>query len=67
MENEDCEVLRQHIESLGIDKLESLGRADKAALIESLSDADEDTLANHIKRFNESELYDFIHETLYSE
>ena len=65
--DEEMEVLRQHIESLGLDKKESLTVDDVQSLIESLSDADEDTLANHIKRFNESELYDFIHETLYSE
>jgi hypothetical protein len=64
--DEELEVLRQYVESLGLDKKSGLEEQDRKSLVESLSEADEITLANYVSNLpNVSELEDLITNTLY--
>lgn len=64
--DEELEVLRQYVESLGLHEQSTVSEADRLALIESLQDSDEDTLAKYVGGLgNADALQDLIVNTLY--
>ena len=64
--DEELEVLRGYVESLGLHEKTELTSQDKADLVESLRDADETTLATYINNLSSpTELLDLIVNTLY--
>lgn len=65
--NEELEVLRQHVESLGLDqKAGGIDVNDQKALKDSLYEADEFALADYVAKLKDpSELEDLIVNTLY--
>lgn len=65
--DEDIEVLKGYVESLGLDKKTDISSQDKQDLINSLRDADEDTLAAYVSSLKSpAELQDLIVNTLYA-
>jgi len=63
---EDLEVLRQYVESLGLDKKTGITLADQSNLRTALREADEFGLADYIERLaSPGELEDLIVNTLY--
>lgn len=64
---QELEVLRQHVESLGLDSKAALTQSDVASLCESLRDSDELGLAEYVERLaSPDELLDLIVNTLYA-
>lgn len=63
---QDIEVLRQHVEQLGLDQASSIKRIDLVNLADSLAESDEFSLCRYVKDLAEpSELADLIVNTLY--
>lgn len=64
--NEEIEVLKGYVESLGLNEKENLTKSDLRELSASLRDADEDSLANYVDQLGTPEaLKEFIADTLY--
>lgn len=63
--DEETEVLKQYIESLGLHEKETISVEDKKELEMSLRDADENGLADFVKRTPANELQDYVRDTLY--
>lgn len=63
---EDLEVLKQYIETLGLEQKTSIGQDDLSNLCSALKDADEISLAGYVKNLSSpAELQDLIVNTLY--
>lgn len=63
--NEDLEILKQYVESLGLDTKSELRDEDVVSLASALNDGDETSLAGYVKPLKAEELTDLIVNTLY--
>jgi len=64
--DEELEVLKGYVESLGLDQKTGITQEDKSALQSALREADEFALADYVERLKDAaELEDLIVNTLY--
>lgn len=62
---EDLEILKQYVESLGLESKSELRDEDVLSLASALDDGDETALAGYVKPLKAADLQDLIVNTLY--